>query len=68
MPLEDAARQGQRDARRELPALAETPQDWRLPHRCPRGGGLGLQCKAGLIHTDYGRLAAATLFLIRSPS
>ena len=43
MPLEDAARQGQSDDRRELPALAETPQDWRLPHRCPRGGGLGLK-------------------------
>jgi hypothetical protein len=43
MPLEDAARQGQRDDRRELPALAETPQDWRLPDRCPRGGGRGLK-------------------------
>jgi hypothetical protein len=43
MPLEDAARQGQRDGRRELPALAETPQNGGLPNRCPRRTGLRLK-------------------------
>jgi hypothetical protein len=43
MPLEDAARQGQSDGRRELPALAETPQNGCLPNRCPRRTGLRLK-------------------------
>jgi hypothetical protein len=43
MPLEDTARQSQSDGRRELPALAETPQNGCLPNRGPRRTGLGLK-------------------------
>ncbi len=43
MALEDAARQGQSNGRRELPALAEAPQNGCLPNRCPRRTGLRLK-------------------------
>jgi hypothetical protein len=64
-PLEEAARQGQSDGRRELPALAQTPHTGCVPPRCPRRTGFRLQCQPRLIANGSLRPGATRRFVMR---